>query len=119
MSYKNPENTKKYQKKWREKNKEKTKRNYEQRSIDNYRWFLAFLGTDKLHCNRCHYDKCPSAIEIHHKNPKEKTSHTDGFASWRKLSLKQFQDKVLGTKIEILCANCHAEVHTAMKKNGK
>ena len=42
-------------------------------------------------CNRCGYDKCSGALEVHHKNRN-----------------RLFNDV---SNLEILCANCHAEEH--------
>ena len=58
-------------------------------------------------CCRCGYDKCSRALEFHHSNPNEKefglaakgVCHT-----W-----EEFWNEA--QKCELLCANCHAELH--------
>lgn len=56
-------------------------------------------------CERCGYDKCIAALEFHHKNPKEK----DFSISTNSLSFEKMKLEV--DKCELLCANCHREVH--------
>jgi len=86
----------------------------------NMEWFLSFLGTSKLHCNRCKYDKSSAALQMHHTNTNQKVSKIDQFSYWLKtMGLKSFQDKILKTDFEILCANCHAELHEELRKNGE
>jgi hypothetical protein len=80
-------------------------------------WFLAHLGTDRLHCDRCRYDKSLAAIQIHHTNPKGKEGPRDQFSVWlRQYSFEHFQQKILETDFLILCANCHAEYHAGLWK---
>lgn len=59
-------------------------------------------------CEICGYDKdCPSSFHFHHKNPSEKSFGIGSKGITRKLEvLKQEVDKC-----QLLCANCHAEVH--------
>lgn len=59
-------------------------------------------------CRRCGYDRCVAAMVFHH--PSGKTFRiSDGRArSWEKI--KQELDAC-----ELLCLNCHAEVHHASK----
>lgn len=76
-------------------------------------WFLAYLGTNRLHCNICKYDKSFAAIQMHHINPAEKENSKDNFSRWlRIMSIENFQKKILNTSFDILCANCHAEIHS-------
>lgn len=42
-------------------------------------------------CNRCQYNKCISALQVHHKDRNRKNNEL--------------------SNLEILCANCHAEEH--------
>lgn len=58
-------------------------------------------------CNRCGYDKCLEAFDVHHKDPSKKDfaiSVTGVTRSWEKI------EKEL-SKCELLCANCHREHH--------
>jgi hypothetical protein len=59
-------------------------------------------------CEICGYNKdCLSSFHFHHKNPDEKSFAISSKGITRKLELlKQEVDKC-----QLLCANCHAEVH--------
>ena len=55
-------------------------------------------------CSECGYKKCPSALEIHHPNPKLKEN------TWRRnVSLKNMIKEA--KKCVLLCANCHRGIH--------
>jgi hypothetical protein len=57
-----------------------------------------------IKCSACGYDKCIGALEFHHRDPKEKDP------SWsRGWSLSKL--KIELDKCDILCANCHREIH--------
>jgi hypothetical protein len=67
-------------------------------------------------CKRCGYNKYSSALEFHHRNPKlkGKTSRDNNGSirintTWSKL--KKELDKC-----DLLCANCHREVHAKRNK---
>lgn len=58
-------------------------------------------------CERCGYDKCEAALQFHHRNPAEKSfmlSIKSSSHSW-----EEWQEEA--QKCELLCANCHAELH--------
>jgi hypothetical protein len=65
-------------------------------------------------CHVCGYDRCPAALQFHHRDPAEKSfalSH-DGVA--RSIARATAE----ATKCVLLCANYHAEVeigHTILK----
>lgn len=58
-------------------------------------------------CVRCGYDKCSGALVFHHRDPSEKGFYISG------KSLCKLYDAVKKEldKCDLLCANCHAEVH--------
>lgn len=62
-------------------------------------------------CVYCGYDKCISALEFHHRDPKEKEFAWDAMR-------KQTWAKVVHEldKCELVCANCHREVHETWRK---
>ncbi len=64
-------------------------------------------------CERCGYCKdCPSAYHFHHLDPSQKDFGISENGSTRKLDkLKKEVDKC-----QLLCSNCHAEVHEEMFK---
>jgi hypothetical protein len=59
-------------------------------------------------CMRCGYDRNLAALTWHHRDPQDK-----GF----ELDLRAFSNRTLSSieleaaKCDLLCANCHAEVH--------
>ena len=58
-------------------------------------------------CERCGYDRCLNALEFHHRNPYEKDP--DWNRGWGIDRLSKELDKC-----DILCANCHREVHAEL-----
>lgn len=59
-------------------------------------------------CQICDYNKCYSALELHHINPNEKDfSFGSIMARPRKINLLVDELK----KCILLCANCHREIH--------
>jgi hypothetical protein len=56
-------------------------------------------------CGQCGYNKCPSALTFHHRDPKEKKFNISGShaRAWNKIQLEL-------DKCDLLCRNCHAEI---------
>lgn len=63
-------------------------------------------------CQKCGYNKCPAALAFHHRNPKEKD------LKWKNLKNMKF-DKIKPEldKCDLVCNNCHAEVHWELEKS--
>jgi DNA-directed RNA polymerase subunit RPC12/RpoP len=59
-------------------------------------------------CSQCGYDRCVAALEYHHRDPNEKDPTWN--RGWSLPKLKKELDKC-----DILCANCHREVHAEMR----
>lgn len=57
-------------------------------------------------CQKCGYNKCESALEFHHLDPSQKEF---GIGSGHTKSWSNLQKEI--EKCELLCANCHREVH--------
>jgi hypothetical protein len=61
-------------------------------------------------CEKCGYDKCSRCLQFHHRDPKKKSFNMDlrriGNKNW-KVVLEEF------AKCDVLCANCHGELHDA------
>jgi hypothetical protein len=58
-------------------------------------------------CQKCGYNKCVAALQFHHRDPTQKDfglSHKGVPQSWEKT--KKELDKC-----DVLCANCHFEIH--------
>lgn len=59
-------------------------------------------------CERCGYDKNLSALEFHHRNPEEKEFTLDS-RHFSNTKIEVLQSEL--DKCELLCANCHRELH--------
>jgi hypothetical protein len=57
-------------------------------------------------CKICGYNKCPAALDFHHRNPKEKKF---GICQSKNRSFNDNIKRELD-KCDILCANCHREL---------
>ena len=70
---------------------------------------VAYLGGS---CIRCGYNKCIDALEFHHRDPSVKDFQIAGGGNYRSLeNLKAELDKC-----DLLCANCHREVHSEQRQ---
>ena len=56
-------------------------------------------------CIRCGYNKCIAALEFHHRVPADKAFRIGG--NTRSLETQRKEAE----KCDLLCANCHREVH--------
>ena len=57
-------------------------------------------------CNKCGYNKCVAALDLHHKDSNEKEFVISGG------NLKSFEKLIPELdKCEVLCSNCHREFH--------
>jgi hypothetical protein len=68
---------------------------------------LAYKGNK---CQRCGYDRCPEALELHHRDPNNKEFQIrDGhIRSWERIKAELDQ-------CDLLCANCHREAHYTLR----
>ena len=65
-----------------------------------------------LSCDRCGYAKCFGALDFHHTDPAQKEGKFDSLGRWlRQLTPDKFVARILNTEYELLCANCHRELH--------
>lgn len=64
-------------------------------------------------CQRCGYDRYMRALEFHHRDPSEKD-----FSISKQLnrSLQELREEI--KKCDLLCSNCHAEVHQELFEQG-
>lgn len=57
-------------------------------------------------CERCGYNACVAALDLHHRNPRLKTFElSDGKDRSVSVILAEL------AKCDVLCANCHREEH--------
>lgn len=62
-------------------------------------------------CEICGYDRCKSALEFHHKDPKSKD-----FQISRSWSYSIERIKLELEKCILVCSNCHREIHEKLRK---
>lgn len=74
------------------------------------KWAIDYKGGK---CERCGYNKCVGALDFHHVNGK---SDKNFILSDKNLKLDWEIIKAELDKCELLCANCHREVHYAEEK---
>ena len=74
---------------------------------------LAFLQSlVPMQCAVCGYNKCFEALDLHHILPNQKTHHGDKLSAWLyQLCPTTFQRKITNIKFQMLCSNCHRELH--------
>ena len=91
-----------YNKKYRKKNyvKKKNLETNRKWKMEEKRKAVEYKGGK---CSLCGYDKCLTALEFHHVNPKEKELYN---SHWTFERNKKELDKCI-----LLCANCHREEH--------
>ena len=63
------------------------------------------------HCERCGYQRNHGALEFHHRDPSQKKFQLD-MRSLANLSWDQIL--VESSKCQLLCSNCHAELHNPL-----
>ena len=78
-----------------------------ERNRARYRLFKKMSDNIKLTrgCDRCGYNKCAGALEWHHPG----TDKDKDPSSLLSVSMEAYQAEI--EKCELLCANCHREVH--------
>lgn len=64
-------------------------------------------------CQRCGYSKCAQALIFHHRDPAEKDFTISG-VSWSWDRIKNELDKC-----DLLCSNCHIELHSELQGNSE
>jgi len=83
---------------------------YKRKRIEMWREFLFSLEYT-TRCSRCGYNRCISAIEFHHINPEEKKFNISNIfvRSYNATNIILLLEEL--EKCEVLCANCHRELH--------
>ena len=76
---------------------------WRKRRLEIKKMAIEYLGGK---CEICGYNKCPDAFDFHHKDPSIKEFRIGSFRikSWEKI--KKELDKC-----QLLCSNCHRELH--------
>lgn len=60
-------------------------------------------------CSVCGYNKCITALDFHHLNPKEKDFNISGSEKHKWETIKEELDKCI-----CICSNCHRELHAGL-----
>ena len=69
---------------------------------------LELIRIKGMKCSLCGYNKNYAALELHHSNPREKDFQLD----LRSLSNRKWEIILEeAEKCELVCSNCHAELH--------
>lgn len=113
MRYKNPEKRKEYQRKYKREYMRKYRKmhptlkrrsNGRRKDRRNERKKLAIkLKGGK--CSKCGYNKNYAALVFHHKNSDKKKIEKNFLVFKKKKFLKTLE------KLELVCSNCHSEIH--------
>lgn len=102
---KNKDRCREYNRRYRETHKKEKRERAEKLKLS----FIQMLGG---RCQICHYHKSLVVLEFHHLNPhskeKERESRTKGFV-----------EKIKNGKIQLVCSNCHKELHNGDKYYGE
>jgi len=94
---------------------QRNKKRYSRRAKDKYKKKKEFIDAIKLGigCQVCGYNKCIDALVFHHRNPEEKKFTLNRVISYSKENiLKEIK------KCQILCMNCHQELHNKLRNGG-
>ncbi|MAG79071.1 hypothetical protein CMI40_01705 [Candidatus Pacearchaeota archaeon] len=105
MPFKDPEDRRRYRRKWYSQNKESEKAHVRRRKKELGKWLKNYKK--RLNCSKCK-ESHPATLEFHHKSSKEKERTIsnmigDGF------SIKRILAEI--KKCNVLCANCHKKLH--------
>lgn len=76
------------------------------------KWALEYKGDA---CEICGYNKCSEALDFHHIDPNEK----DFSLSDRNLILDWQEIKKELDKCQLVCSNCHREIHAKEHNKGE
>ena len=96
-------------------NKENYERDEIRRKLRHKNGYLRprqrFLNDYKMKkgCIVCGYNKCSYSLDCHHKDEKEKKFTISQELNLSKYTLKEIKEEL--AKCDILCKNCHGELH--------
>ena len=75
-------------------------------------WIVNYLGGK---CAQCGYSKCIAALDVHHINGRRREVSPSSMTSWSERRML----KEIKRDVQLLCANCHREVHHQSDENLK
>lgn len=98
----------------RKENKEKVLGKAKSRQVNNKQKAVEYMGGS---CSICNYNRCLDALHFHHKNPKEKETKVSALLKLSENSWERIKEEL--DKCILVCANCHAEIHSQPIENKK
>ena len=108
-----------YSKAYYQANKDKWKKDYDkdkQNALNNKtkQRNRKFVNDYKLKngCKICGYNKSSSSLHFHHRDPSTKIDAVARLSNWS-YGLDTIKEEM--DKCDLLCANCHGELHEAQK----
>jgi hypothetical protein len=89
------------------------RREYLIRAVSKRRRKVRLMAISQLggKCSRCGYSKYPEVLEFHHKDPRQKDFNISLKGHCR--SWERVKNEI--KKCDLLCANCHREIHVEQK----
>jgi len=78
-------------------------RNTIERARENKKLYVEYKGGK---CSKCGYNKCMAALDFHHRDPACKDPSFKSIKFWEFDRAKQELDKC-----DLVCRNCHSEIH--------
>jgi len=82
--------------------------NYKKQQIRGLKRKLMLIEKSGGACTKCGYCKCTSALSFHHIDPNQKKQSLD-LRSLSNTNMETIMEEY--KKCELLCLNCHAELH--------
>lgn len=61
-------------------------------------------------CSRCGYNKCIGSLQFHHRDPIKKDPKWTRMRTWKFENIKNEIDKC-----DLVCGNCHGEIHWLLR----
>lgn len=92
------------------------KQNSKQKIHVRFRKWLKFIQKRNLSCEHCGYDKYFSVLQFHHRDPSKKKYMISTLM--RLAFTEENQQRMINElmKCDVLCANCHIELHEDIKR---
>ena len=108
MPYKNPEDRRKWARKWYSQHKDFIKKQVRNRKQSLWEWIRNYKIS--LKCSQCS-ENHPATLDFHHKNHKEFSINYMVANGYSPDKIKNEMKKCI-----VLCSNCHRKLHYRNKK---
>ena len=64
-------------------------------------------------CELCGFNECADALDLHHRNPKDRARNGRRSTVYRRMGLKRIAKEL--SKCAVLCPTCHRLVHLGLR----